>query len=97
MIKLIKHYQYREAIGSCGHEYDGRTFNEYSLAVALWQSVGLKLDNHSAIVINVNGVEEAWYWSDNTLTKAKRLVAGDGNREKRVLSVVWEEKVNTKN
>ena len=90
MIKLIKHYTYRQSIGMTSNAEES---SDYTLAKALWQSVGLTLDNHSSIIIKVPGYkeEQCYYWADNKLYKVKRLVAGDCHPSVPCAQEIWNQ------
>jgi hypothetical protein len=91
MLGVTKVYFHREAIGG---NKGGRSYpipNGCIFAAALAQLAGHELDNHMSFIVKQYGEETAFYWSDNVLIECSRLVAGDSNKEHKVLTLLWEQ------
>ena len=103
-MKLLKFYSYRQAIGGgTGYEVPGHLAP--IVLAGLWAAAEeaghprqTVRDNHVVFIMSVTDPnpgrvdmtgEYAFYWSDNSLQTVTRVVAGDGNREHKILTELW--------
>lgn len=92
MIKLVKYFTYRQAIGTSKVRLEGEA--AYALACALANLAGARLSNHEAWIVSCHGVQTAYVWTDGKLLiDCPRLLAGDCNPEHPTLTVLWEKPV----